>query len=205
MEEVTHTSRAALRPGKAAVVKISAGLYCEAESPLGSVETVPRRRPQRERRRSDLARLRLCCRFLHVPSVGRGRNRRIDTAHRPRKLPTHASKWQSHFWETCVWHRSSIFVTCCQAPLMRSVFFKRLRRDRSVSRESWPWSCDVPSRLFRGAQKSISSLSLSCKAGLGCSRDATVGFETLGKLRLRPEPPAERTASAWLDLRHQGR
>ena len=36
-EEATHTSWAALRPGTAAVVKISAGLDCEAVSPLGSV------------------------------------------------------------------------------------------------------------------------------------------------------------------------
>ena len=36
MEEATHTSRAALRPGTAAAVKISAGLDCEAVSPLGS-------------------------------------------------------------------------------------------------------------------------------------------------------------------------
>ena len=36
MEEATHTSRAALRPGTAAVLKISAGLDCEAVSPLSS-------------------------------------------------------------------------------------------------------------------------------------------------------------------------
>ena len=36
MEDATHTSRAALRPGTAEV-KISAGLDCEAVSPLGSV------------------------------------------------------------------------------------------------------------------------------------------------------------------------
>ena len=36
-EEATHTSRAALRPGKAAVVRISAGLDCEAVSLVGSV------------------------------------------------------------------------------------------------------------------------------------------------------------------------
>ena len=35
-EEATHTSRAALRPGTAAAVKISAGLDCVAVSPLGS-------------------------------------------------------------------------------------------------------------------------------------------------------------------------
>ena len=34
--EATHTSRAALRPGTAAVVKISAGLDFEAVRPLGS-------------------------------------------------------------------------------------------------------------------------------------------------------------------------
>ena len=37
MEEATNTFRAALRPGTAAVVKMSAGLDCEAVSPLGSV------------------------------------------------------------------------------------------------------------------------------------------------------------------------
>ena len=36
-EEATHTSKAALRPGTAAVVRISAGLNCEAVSLLGSV------------------------------------------------------------------------------------------------------------------------------------------------------------------------
>ena len=35
MEEATHTSRAALRPGTAAVLKISAGLDCEAVKPSG--------------------------------------------------------------------------------------------------------------------------------------------------------------------------
>ena len=33
LEEATHTSRAALRPGTAAVVKVSAGLDCEAVGP----------------------------------------------------------------------------------------------------------------------------------------------------------------------------
>ena len=37
MEEATHTSRAALRPGTAAVVRLSAGLDCEAVTPLCSV------------------------------------------------------------------------------------------------------------------------------------------------------------------------
>ena len=36
IEEATNTSRAAPRPGTAAVVKLSAGLACEAVSPLGS-------------------------------------------------------------------------------------------------------------------------------------------------------------------------
>ena len=36
-KETTHTSRAALRPGTGAVVKISARLDCDAVSPLGSV------------------------------------------------------------------------------------------------------------------------------------------------------------------------
>ena len=39
-ERATQTSRAALRPGTAAEVKISAGLDCEAMSPLGSVVTL---------------------------------------------------------------------------------------------------------------------------------------------------------------------
>ena len=37
LEEATHTSRAALRPGTAAVVKRSAGLDCGSVSPLRSV------------------------------------------------------------------------------------------------------------------------------------------------------------------------
>ena len=37
MEEATHTSRAALCPGTAAVVRISAGLDCASVSPLGPV------------------------------------------------------------------------------------------------------------------------------------------------------------------------
>ena len=37
LEEAKHTSRVALRPETAAVVRISAGLDCEAVSPLGSV------------------------------------------------------------------------------------------------------------------------------------------------------------------------
>ena len=37
MEEATHTSKATLRPGTTAVVKISAGLDCEAVGLLGSV------------------------------------------------------------------------------------------------------------------------------------------------------------------------
>ena len=57
--------------------------------------------------------------------------------------------------------RSSILVTCCQAPLERSVLFSHLSRVRSVSRESCPWSCCALSRLFRGEEKSMSSLSSS--------------------------------------------
>ena len=37
LEEATQTSMAVLRPGTAVVVKISAGLDCDAVSPLGSV------------------------------------------------------------------------------------------------------------------------------------------------------------------------
>ena len=52
MEEATHTSRAALRPGTAAEVRISAGLDCEAVSPLDSVQmpgsTSFSRRPRRQ-------------------------------------------------------------------------------------------------------------------------------------------------------------
>ena len=57
--------------------------------------------------------------------------------------------------------RSSILVTCCQAPLERSVLFSHLSRVRSVSRESCAWSCGALSRLFRGEEKSMSSLSSS--------------------------------------------
>ena len=73
-----------------------------------------------------------------------------------------------------------ISVTCCQAPLERSVSFRRLRRVRSVSRESCAWSCGQLRRLFRGAEKSMSLLSSSWEAELGFSRDAMVGFATLG-------------------------
>ena len=48
-----------------------------------------------------------------------------------------------------------------------NVSFRRLRRDRSVSRESCAWSCGALSRLFQGAEKSMSSLSSSWEAGLG--------------------------------------
>ena len=40
--------------------------------------------------------------------------------------------------------------------------------------ESCPWSCGALSRLFRSAEKSISSPSSSWKAEPGCSRDAMV-------------------------------
>ena len=43
----------------------------------------------------------------------------------------------------------------------RSVSLNRLRRVRSVSRENCAWSCGALSWLFRGAEKSTSSLSLS--------------------------------------------
>ena len=85
-----------------------------------------------------------------------------------------------HLLETCVWHPSSILVTCCQAPLEKSVFFRCLSRVRSVSRESCAWSCGALSRLFRGAEKSMSSPSSSWEAEPGCSRDAMVGFATHG-------------------------
>ena len=56
-------------------------------------------------------------------------------------------------------------------------------RDRSVSRESCAWNVAM-SRLFRGAEKSMSSLSSSWEAELGCSRDAMVGFATPGPCSL---------------------
>ena len=49
-----------------------------------------------------------------------------------------------------------------------------------MSRESCAWSCGPLRRLFRGAEKSVSSLSSSWKAELGCSRDAMVGLATPG-------------------------
>ena len=61
--------------------------------------------------------------------------------------------------ETCVWQWSSILVTCCQALLERRVFFRRLCRVRSVSREGCGWSCGALTRLFLG--ESMSSLSSS--------------------------------------------
>ena len=101
MEEATHTSRAALRPVTAAVVKISAGLDCEAvSSSLGSV-VMPGSRAVSCRRlvvnaRVNLSprRLRRCCRFLRAPTEG------------PRKEPQHRH-WPSptpfcyHVYSAC--------------------------------------------------------------------------------------------------------
>ena len=75
---------------------------------------------------------------------------------------------------------ASILVTCCQAQFERSVSFERLRRVRSVSGESCAWSCGARSRPFRGAKKSMSSLSSSWEAEPGCSRSDIAGFVTLG-------------------------
>ena len=52
-----------------------------------------------------------------------------------------------------------------------SVSFRRLRRDRPARRESCAWSCGAPKRLFRGTEKSMSSLSSSWEAELGCSKE----------------------------------
>ena len=56
LEDATHTSRAALRPETATVVKMSAGLNCVSVSPLGSTAipgpaslSPPRRRERKHR------------------------------------------------------------------------------------------------------------------------------------------------------------
>ena len=65
-----------------------------------------------------------------------------------------------------------------------------------LSRESCVWSCGTQSRLFRCAEKSVSSLSTSGEAELGFSRDAMVGFVTPG-----PCSPAmagcQASSAAW--------
>ena len=115
---------AALRPGTAAVVKISAGLDSEAVSPLGTVvmsesASFTPQDHNMNTRVVPLAWLRHHCRFLRVPTVGPGRNRSIDTVRHPprlcyrvssehwqkkscgvRTLPAHASRWYNHLWET---------------------------------------------------------------------------------------------------------
>ena len=69
LEDATHTSGAALRPGTAAVVKRSAGLVVASVSPRGSV-TAPSSGEQGGHRHSDLEWLRQCCRFLTAQAGG---------------------------------------------------------------------------------------------------------------------------------------
>ena len=86
------------------------------------------------------------------------------------------SKWRTHLWDTCVWHKSSIPVTSCRTLLARGVFFRRLSRVQSDNRENCAWSCGALSRLLRRVdEKSISSLSSSLEAELGCPSSDTVG------------------------------
>ena len=73
-EDASHTSRAVLRPGTAAVAKRSAGLDCVAVSHLGFV-VMPgsasfNHLKLRERKHHVLGWFRRCCRFLRVQVVG---------------------------------------------------------------------------------------------------------------------------------------
>ena len=162
IEEATHTSRAALRPGTAAVVKTSAGLDCEAVGPLGFV-AMPK---SRERTRSVLSRLRHCCRFLHVPTVGLGGNRSIDTARHPPKVVERqdTSRARVQVVEPFVGdlRLAQVFDSC---HLLQDTSGEECSSDACVESdqvtESCAWSCGALSRLFRGAEKSVSSLSSS--------------------------------------------
>ena len=66
-------------------------------------------------------------------------------------------------------HRSSILVTCCHAPFVWKVCFKRRNRVQSDNRESCVWSCGAPRRLFLGADVGSQSSSSSCEAEPPCS------------------------------------
>ena len=74
------------------------------------------------------------------------------------------SRTRVHLWE---WHRSSTLVTCCRAPLERSVFFRRPRRHRSVSCESCAWSSGALSRFFRALRSPVVAVFIQrCGAGV---------------------------------------
>ena len=49
-----------------------------------------------------------------------------------------------------------------------------------MSRVSYAWSCAALSRLFQGAEKSMSSLSSSWEAEFGCSRGRWSGLRRPG-------------------------
>ena len=176
MEEATHTSRAALRPVIAAVVKISAALDCEAVSLLGSVvmrqfnaadhSVNARVVPQRG--------FGVAAGFWVLQAVGpRGTAASTLSAAHPdsvaepllnmgkvvvRRQNTSRARVQvvkPLVGDLSVVYKSSILVTCCQAPLERSVSSRRLRRARSVSRESCAWSCGSLRRCLHVGRRSL--------------------------------------------------
>ena len=81
-------------------------------------------------------------------------------------------------------HTSSILVTSCQAPLEKSVLLQppESESERSTVKAALG-ACGALSRLFRGAEKSMSSLSFFLGVKPGSSRDAMVGFVTPGRLQ----------------------
>ena len=77
LEEATHTSRAALRPGTAAIVKKkrSAGLDCASVSPLGSVEIPGSQVLVLRRRRERMRGVRGGPGMIHIDGIGQSLSR----------------------------------------------------------------------------------------------------------------------------------
>ena len=177
--------------------------------------------------RSVIAWLRWCCKCLRVPAVGPGWSRMSGTDQSPSTLCCQVfsagdvvvrrqdtARTRVQVMEPLVGDARVAQVFDSRNLLPSSFgeewFFRRLSGVLSFNRESCAWSYAVPSRLFQGAEKSMSSHSW-----LGCSRADTVGFLTLGCIvdirwfvampLLLPGPPSERTASPWLRPRHRER
>ena len=77
---------------------------------------------------------------------------------------------------------AQVFDSC---HLLPATFGEECSSDARVesdqkNRGSCAWGCGALSRLFRDAEKSMSSLSSSWEAELGCSRDEMVPFVTAG-------------------------
>ena len=172
-----HTSRAELRPGTAAVVKISANLDCEVVSPLGSVSS---RRPQRERTRSVLPHVASAVLQLSACS-NCGSRKETAASTLPATHPESTAESFLHTDDVVVRRQDTsrprvqavepfvgdlrvaqVFDSCHSLPdTFGEEFVRRLSRVRSVNRKSCAWSCGALSRPFRGPEKSISSLSSS--------------------------------------------